>query len=87
MSSSHLLSIQPQDALKSVTPLNEANYGDWIFQMQARLMQSTISWLVVKGDMARPVGPNADDSAVRSGDLVGELASQLSTANTAGTAK
>ena len=63
MSSSHLLSIQPQDALKSVTPLNEANYGDWKFQMQARLMQSTISWLVVKGDMARPVGPNADDSA------------------------
>ena len=63
MSSSHLLSIQPQDALKSVTPLNEANYGDWKFQMQARLMQSTISWLVVKGEMARPVGPEADDSA------------------------
>ena len=48
---------------RKVPLLTETNYQTWKFSMQARLMQSTISWLVVKGDMARPVGPNADDSA------------------------
>ena len=54
MSANDLLAIQPQDPHRYVTPLTEHNYNEWKFQMQARLMQSTISWLVVNEDMKKP---------------------------------
>ena len=61
--SSQLLAIQPQDSYKSVPPLTETNYGEWKYAMQARLMQSTISWLVVNEDMKKPESPGDEQRA------------------------
>ena len=51
---SNLGLVMPQESTKSVPPLTETNYNVWKFNMQARLMQSTISWLVVNGTFAKP---------------------------------
>ena len=59
---SNLGLIMPQESTKSVPPLTETNYNVWKFNMQARLMQSTVSWLVVDGTFAKPspTAPTAD---------------------------
>ena len=44
------------DPSKSIPLLTESNYQTWKYSMQARLMQSTVSWLVVKGEISPP-GP------------------------------
>lgn len=51
---SSLSSVQPQENIRSVPPLTETNYSEWKYNMQARLMQSTISWLVVDGTIKKP---------------------------------
>ena len=51
---SNLGLVMPQESTKSVPPLTETNYNVWKFNMQARLMQSTVSWLVVSGVFPKP---------------------------------
>ena len=51
---SNLGLIMPQESTKSVPPLTETNYNVWKFNMQARLMQSTVSWLPLQKSLIRP---------------------------------
>ena len=60
---SNLGLIMPQESTKSVPPLTETNYNVWKFNMQARLMQSTVSWLVVSGVFPKP-SPTAPTAEV-----------------------
>ena len=42
------------DSHRIITPLDEHNYQTWKFDMQARLMQSTVAWLIVAGELPAP---------------------------------
>ena len=39
---------------RHITPLNESNYQQWKFSMQALLMTKGTCWLVVKGSYPQP---------------------------------
>lgn len=55
------MSFAPPSAPTSVPLLNEQNYNTWKYQMQARLMQSTVAWLVVNGTFTQPATTEAEN--------------------------